>query len=79
MKTPADGGVGQFFFTGTDAPGTSEEASVRFNLSASDDFVTYTVDMTESPLWVGGDQHAALRSHHHLRHSRRSTIIRVIP
>jgi hypothetical protein len=47
------GGTGQFFFTGEDAPGILEANSVRFPVTASDGFQTYTIDMSRARGWQG--------------------------
>lgn len=47
------GGLGQFFFTTDQVPDTTEDASVVFPVEASDEYVTYTVDMSSSPAWKG--------------------------
>ena len=49
----SESGIGQFFFTGTHALGFSETDSIRFPVEASDDFITYTIDMSEAPAWKG--------------------------
>jgi hypothetical protein len=52
MKVGADG-TAQFFFTGSEVPGTNETNSKRFPVQGSDDFITYKVDMSEVPGWDG--------------------------
>lgn len=52
MKVGA-GAIGQFFFTTQDVPFHVEEASLVFPLERSDEFVTYTVDMSAVPAWTG--------------------------
>ncbi len=44
-------GTGQFFFTATDSPGISEANAVRFPITGSPEFETYTIDMSASPGW----------------------------
>jgi hypothetical protein len=46
-------GRGQFFFTTSDIPYHVEEASVGFPVEASDEYMVYTVDMSESASWKG--------------------------
>ncbi len=52
MKTSRSGN-GQFFFIGSDVPGISEAASVRFPITGSGEFETYTVDMSRAAGWSG--------------------------
>jgi hypothetical protein len=44
-------GTGQFFITSTDAPNISESSSVRFAVTASEDFQTYFVDLSTTSGW----------------------------
>jgi hypothetical protein len=46
-------GTGQLFFTSTLAQGISEQSTVRFPVSASEDFKTYTTVMSTMDLWSG--------------------------
>ena len=46
-------GTGEFFFTTSETPNISGETSVRFPVTASDDFQTYTVDMSKKAAWKG--------------------------
>jgi hypothetical protein len=52
MRTDRDA-TGQFFFTGTDVPGTTEASSVRFPVTGSGEFETYTVDLSGAFGWSG--------------------------
>ncbi len=52
MKT-GQSGTGQFFFTTKEFPYHVEETSVAFDVDESDEYITYTVDMSASENWKG--------------------------
>lgn len=46
-------GTGQFFFTTKEVPNHIEDASLHFQVKASEDFVVYTIDMSAATNWKG--------------------------